>query len=69
MNAIVFMVGPVMVSIVILSALQTVIALMTFAKKLNVNLVLLAMVITAVTTMNVHGPLIRYKNIDYIIQT
>ena len=41
MNAIVFMVGPVMVFIVILSELQTVIALMTFAKKLNVNLVLL----------------------------
>ena len=59
MNVIVFMVGPAMGSTVILSVPQMVIALMIFVKQSNVNLVLLVMVITAVTTTSVRGRLIR----------
>ena len=59
MNVIVFMVGPAMGSTVILFVPQMVIALMIFVKQSNVNLVLLVMVITAVTTTSVRGRLIR----------
>ena len=59
MNVIVFMVGPAMGSTAILSVPQMVIALMIFVKQSNVNLVLLVMVITAVTTTSVRGRLIR----------
>ena len=59
MNVIVFMVGPAMDSTVILSVPQMVIVLMIFVKQSNVNLVLLVMVITAVTTTSVRGRLIR----------